>query len=320
MRIILFGDGEWAANSLLALSRCRYEIAGVVCRKLASDASLEAAAKQLGTTVLQPSNVNDSDFVARVRTLAPDLAISISYNQILRRAILNSTKLGFLNFHAGKLPNYRGRNVINWAIINGEDEIGLTAHLIDEGIDTGDIVLQRTLPISWTDTYGDVLERIVASFPEFVVEVVERFCRGELTPQRQSHIPGTYFSGRSNGDEWLDWSDSSLNLYNKIRAITRPAPGARTLVGCEEVVIWGASYNLSWPKYIATPGQIVGRAEEGVVVKTGDSTLVIKEVQIEGGECGNASWPIGTRLGMNLHSVISSLRSRLRELENGFRQ
>jgi methionyl-tRNA formyltransferase len=315
MRVLMFGDGPWAAKSLVALGETNCELVGVVTRHKQSDSTLEDAARYLALPVLRPANAGDRDFVELVSRMAPDLGLSISYNQILRRPLLDCARLGFVNFHAGKLPYYRGRNIISWAIINGELEIGLTAHFVDEGIDTGDILLQRTFPISWTDTYGDVLGRIVENFPAFVVDALNALGEGKTAREPQSHIQGTYFSGREDGDEWLDWSDTSFNLYNKIRAITRPAPGARTLLGDAVVIVWSAQYDPSWPKYIATPGQVVGRNGEGVVVKTGDSTLILREIQIDGGNCHTPAWPIGTRLGMNLLSIIRSLQSRVVELE-----
>lgn len=315
MRIVLFGDGAWAANSLMRLYEDGHSIASVVIRTKPSDTSLEDACRKLGVPVLQPRNINAPDFLETMRSLEPDICLSISCNQIMRRPLLDTSPRGFVNFHAGSLPFYRGRNVINWAIINGEKEIGLTAHFIDEGIDTGDILLQKILPISWSDTYGDVLNRIVEAFPEFVQETVRVVSSGATVPQQQSHLVGTYYSGRADGDEWLDWSDTSLNIYNKIRAITRPGPGARTLLGDRVAVIWQASYDLSWPKYIATPGQVVGRTSDGVIVKTGDSTLLVQEVQIGDGICEKPAWAIGTRLGLNMIDTIHSLLARVDDLE-----
>ncbi|MGZ5488958.1 MAG: methionyl-tRNA formyltransferase, partial [Candidatus Aminicenantales bacterium] len=220
--------------------------------------------------------------------------------------------LGFVNFHAGKLPNYRGRNVVNWALINGETEIGLTAHFMDEGIDTGDILLQKTLPILWTDTYGDLLARVVEAFPDLVSDAVRMSAEGRVVRRPQAHLPGTYFAGRGEGDEWLDWSDTSLHLYNKIRAISRPAPGARTRIGRSTVVVWRAEYDPAWPKYVATPGQVVGRVpDEGVFVKTGDSTLLVKEVEEAPGVVGRPSWPIGARLGWQVTPALEALRTEL---------
>jgi len=258
------------------------------------------AGRALGVPVVQPQDVNDPTFVDSLRAFAPDLGLSIAYDRILHRPVRDTAPLGFLNFHAGNLPYYRGRNVINWAIINGEPEIGVTAHFVDEGIDTGDILLQRTLPLGWTDTYGEVLARVVAAIPPLVEESVERVAQGGYVVQRQADLPGTYFAGREWGDEWLDWSDTSFNLHNKVRGISRPAPGARTLRNGETVVIWRAYYDRTWPKYIATPGQVVWRVPgEGVLVKTGDSTLLVQEVEI-GGRVGAPRWKVGTRLGGNL--------------------
>ena len=161
MRIILFGDGAWAANSLERLNRDGHTVACVVVRAITSDEALEDSAKDLGILVHRPSNVNDPDFLTAISEIKPDLNLSISYDQILRTSLIGLAPLGFVNFHAGKLPYYRGRNVINWALINGESEIGITAHHIDEGIDTGDIILQRALPIDWIYNYGEFGQTIL---------------------------------------------------------------------------------------------------------------------------------------------------------------
>lgn len=315
MRILLFGDGAWAANSARRLLQSGHEILGVVVRRQPSDSTLVDTARALRLPVLQPDRVNTPEFVSAVHSLTADLSLSISYNQILRPAMLETPRLGFVNFHAGKLPYYRGRNVINWAIINGESEIGITAHFIDEGIDTGDIILQRTLPISWTDTYGDLLERVVEHFPSLVVDTVECLASGNFERRPQAHLPGTYFPGRKPGDEWLDWSDCSRNIHNKIRAISRPGPGARTQFGERGVVVWRGYYDPSWPAYKATPGLVLECRREGVVVKTGDSTLLVQEVQLEGGSPEVPNWQVGTRLGINLLAAFRSALARLEVVE-----
>jgi methionyl-tRNA formyltransferase len=195
------------------------------------------------------------------------------------------------------LPFYRGRNVINWALINGEQEIGVTAHFVDAGIDTGDILLQHRLPVGWTDTYGDLLCRVVQIMPDLVEETVRRIAGKSYTRHRQPEV-GTYFGARGEGDEWLDWRETSVDLHNKVRAIARPGPGARTWLDVETVQVWRAYCDPAWPKYRATPGQVVGRTEAGVLVKTGDSVLLLTEVQLPGRAAAPPSWPIGTRLGV----------------------
>ena len=316
MRILFFGDGAWAANSLWRLRREGHEVLAVVARRRPSTGELAETARSLGLKFLQPENANSPEFVAVVRGFAPELNLSVSYDQIVRRPLLESAPLGFVNFHAGKLPFYRGRNVVNWALINGETEIGLTAHYMDEGIDTGDVLLQRTLPIGWTDTYGDLLARVVEAFPDLVSEAVRMIAENRVVRRPQAHLPGTYFAGRGPGDEWLDWSDTSRNLHNKIRAITRPGPGARSRAGDKAVLIWRALWEPSWPMYVATPGQVVGRdRDRGVFVKTGDSTLLVTEVEETSGTVGRPNWPIGTRLGWPSTPAIEALRDELETLK-----
>ena len=315
-RIALFGDGPWAARSLELLAARGYPIVAVIERAKPSDTSISDVSRALGVPVLRPAKASAPEFVRELAGLGAELGLSISYNQILRRVVLDVPRLGMLNFHAGMLPRYRGRNVINWAIINGEEEIGITAHRVDEGIDTGGIILQRALPIGWTDTYGEVLQRVVDAFPALVVDAVELVASGRARPVPQDESAATYFGGREEGDEWLDWSATSRELHNKIRAITRPGPGARSMIGDRAVTIWRAHYDPGWPRYTATPGQVVGRAADGAaIVKTGDSTIRVHEVQYAGEESGAPRWRIGTRLGVNPTMALLSMKAQLAALE-----
>jgi methionyl-tRNA formyltransferase len=299
MRIVLFGDGPWAAKCLAPLLDAGHEVAAVVLRTHPTESGLAATAKGLGVPILQPSRVNAPECVATIAGLRPDVNLSIAYDQIFRSAI-RATAAWFLNVHAGKLPAYRGRNIINWAIINGETEIGVTVHLVDHGIDTGDILLQRLLPIAWTDTYGDLLDRVVHEVPALVVESLDLVVSGLAQPRPQGP-GGTYFGGRREGDEWLDWSQSSADIYNKIRGIAHPGR---------------AAYDPRWPRYRATPGEVVGRAPgSGVIVKTGDSTLLLQDVQVEHGPSEVASWPIGVRLGVDPGAMLSMLLARADRLQ-----
>jgi methionyl-tRNA formyltransferase len=299
MRVVLFGDGSWATATLLRLRVAGHEVAAVVLRAQPSEPGLEETARALGLPILQPPRVNAPETLASVRALEADVHLSIAYNQIFGPEI-RATAPWFLNVHAGKLPQYRGRNVINWALINGEREIGLTVHVVDGGIDTGDILLQRTLPIAWTSTYGDLLARVVCAVPDLVADSLALIASGEAAPWPQP-AGGTYFGGRRDGDEWLDWSRPSIEIYNKIRGISRPGPGARTCLGDARVIIWRAWYEPAWPRYRATPGEVVGRERgAGVMVKTGDSTVLLQEIQVGAQAAEVPSWRIGTRLSSGL--------------------
>lgn len=295
-RIVVLGDGRWAALSLRALCAAGYDLCGVILRHCPSNDALAGAAAELGVPTFHPQRSDASGLQAWIGALRPDLLVSVAFDQILTEPVRQQARLGAVNFHAGKLPFYRGRNVINWAIINGETEIGITGHWMDDGIDTGDIVLQRTLPIAWTDTYGEVLRRVEDAMPSLVVDTVELVALGRGAGRPQRDLPGTYCGGRGPGDEWFEWSAASEYLHNFIRAISRPGPGARTSLNGEEIIIWTAFFDRAWPRYLGNPGQVVGRSPEGVVVKTGDSTLLVTEVGLRGGKAGVPAWPIGTRL------------------------
>ena len=275
MRFVFFGDGLWAANSLELLLEEGHDALAVILRKDQSDSTLERFAQMHSITCRRPDRVNETKFVEYIRALAPDLNISVSYDQILRKEIRQSAPKGFINVHAGKLPLYRGRNPINWAIINNETEIGLTVHFVDNGIDTGDIIAQQALPLAWEDDYQSVLE----------------------------------------------WDDSSLNIYNKIRAITLPAPGARTSLAGRTITIWKASYDPSWPKYKSTTGEVVGVvAGKGIKVKTADSTILIEIIQIENEPESTPDFPIGTRFLPNLSEQIRYLTQEVHLLHEIIRE
>lgn len=311
MKILYFGDASWGARALEEVVARGHRVLGVVQRVNPTDGEVAATAQKLGLPLYQPQRCNATEFLEVIRQLGPDINLSVSYDQILRRPILDSAPRGFVNFHAGKLPWYRGRSVLNWALINGETEVGVTAHFVDEGIDTGDIILQRTLPVEWSATYADILNRTVETFIPLVADTVDLLASGNYSRTSQKDHPGSYFPRRGPGDEWLDWSDSSRNIYNKIRAISAPAPGSRTVLGDREVVIWRARYETTWPVYIGTPGQVVGIEPDGVRVKTGDSTIVLTEMGFADGDAHPPRLAIGTRFGINLHARLIELERRL---------
>ncbi|HEX7086574.1 MAG TPA: methionyl-tRNA formyltransferase [Vicinamibacterales bacterium] len=313
MRLVILGDGLWAARTVEQLVQAGHTVPAVVLRRRPTDDTLARAAAAARAAILQPDDVNAPAFVERLAAVAADAHLSIAYDQILR-APVRATARACLNIHAGRLPDYRGRNVITWAIINNEREIGVTVHAVDDGVDTGPILIQRLLPIGWTDTYGDVLARVQDAVPALALEAAARLERESPSFRPQPAI-GTYCPGRRDGDEWLDWSDSSLHLYNKIRALSPPAPGARTTWNGGDVVVWRARYDPCWPRYLAIPGSVVGRETDGVRVKTGDSSIVLTEVQIGDRPRQTPRWAVGTRLGLDVPQTIRALLDRIARLE-----
>lgn len=311
MDFVYFGDGFWATQCLERILKNHHRALAVILRQKPSDYSLKEFAERRGIEVRIPQDANDASFVKWILALNPQLNVSMSYDQILQRPILESAPLGFINCHAGKLPFYRGRNVINWVIMNNEKEIGLTIHYMDEDIDTGDVILQKTLPIHWEDTYNTLLKKIQETFPDLLVKAMELIEKKKVKRKPQKKLTGTYFCRRVPGEEWIDWDDTSLNIYNKVRAITHPGPGARTLLGNKVLILWKVHYDSAWPKYIATPGEVVGVLKgKGVTVKTGDSTLLIEKIQFEEGNNPEQppAFPLGTRFGLNLYQTVLQLQ------------
>ena len=299
MKIGYFADGPWSHLALEKLLQNGHEICFIVPRYDTLDPTLKAWAEKLNVPFLPSENVNHPEFLKSLNNFQADLFISMSFNQILHKSIINIPPKGFINCHAGMLPFYRGRNPLNWALINGEESIGVTTHYVDEGIDTGDIITQEIVSVSADDTYGTLLDKAILSCPVSLCKAVDLIDSGNFTPIKQHtiHPVGSYFTQRRVGDELIDWNWSSERTYNFVRAITTPGPGARTHVKCEqEIAVLACQLIEDAPNYLSCVGEVIGRHPNGVVVKTGDSSLFISLIKkMETGLEQIPAYKIGTR-------------------------
>lgn len=274
------GDGPWAQNAFLQLTHDpSVHILFVIPRFENPDQILIEFANKAKIPLLTFANVNELASIEKISSFNPDLLVSMSFNQIIKPPLLNLPPLGFINCHAGRLPFYRGRNVLNWALINGESSFGITVHYLDEGIDTGDIILQEEIPITPEDDYGTVLAKAYQQCPLLLHRAIEliRDGKAKLTPQREIHPVGFYCGRRRKGDEEIDWTLTSVRIHNFIRGITLPGPCGRAQLNDQEVAIVKSKLIPQAPTYIGTPGEVVGRSLEGMIVKTGDATLLITQ-------------------------------------------
>jgi methionyl-tRNA formyltransferase len=205
----------------------------------------------------------------------------MSFNQIFRKKIIDLTPIGIINCHAGKLPFYRGRNILNWALINDEKDFGITVHFVDEGIDTGDIVLQETFPITDNDSYKTLLNIAYSECAGILHKALIQIAQDDYSRVNQDtiHPIGSYCGMRSQGDETINWNDSSRNIFNFIRSICKPGPIARTKNGKNEIYINGSKYIKNAPHYIGTPGQVLKKTQDGFLVKTNDSFLEVYDFE-----------------------------------------
>ncbi len=237
--------------------------------------SVRELADQHGIPYLT-TDINDPANVARVREIAPAFIFSFYYRNMIRPEVLAIPRLGALNLHGSYLPKYRGRVPVNWAVINGETETGATLHYMVEKADAGDIVDQGKVPIAFSDTALDVFAKLT----DAAVTVLSRawpLLREERAPRIAMDLAaGNYCGGRKPADGRIDWSKSALQIYNLIRGVTHPYPGAFTFLDGKKVVIWQA-----WPlEGCGKLGRIM--SYNPLLVATGEGLLEIRSLQIEG--------------------------------------
>lgn len=288
LKIGYFADGKWGQNAFLRLLQTDDVKVMFVCVRCDTpDEHLMELAQKAGIDVLVHENTNSDDFLEAIKKYQVNLFVSMSFNQIFKDRLIHYPRHKTINCHAGKLPFYRGRNILNWALINDEKEFGITVHYMDEGIDTGDIIKQRTFPITDEDTYATLLEVAYRECPALLLEAVQDIKSGQVRriEQRSIHPAGMYCGRRTAGDEIIDWNQTSRRLFNFIRAVCKPGPMATSYVNREDskftVKINKSRIIQDSPIYIGIPGQILYRTTDGLAVKTADSVLEILQYECE---------------------------------------
>ncbi|OOE32065.1 formyl transferase [Salinivibrio kushneri] len=281
MRIGYFADGPWSHRAIELIAETDdLDIVFIVPRYETQDPMLRDWADKLGVPFIPVENVNTNEFLSVMDDYKPDLLVSMSFNQILKKSIIDYAPLGFINCHAGALPFYRGRNPLNWALINGDSSFGITVHYVDEGIDTGDIIEQRLYPITRKDNYGTLLNKAIIECANVLYSAIIRISKNAVNviKQKDIHPVGSYFGIRKFGDEIIDFNWSAERIYNFVRAISYPGPRARFFFNNEEYAVESSELIPEAPHYIATVGEVVGRDARGVIVKVGDSTIQLTMV------------------------------------------
>ena len=273
-----FADGPWAHNALeLIIDSKDIEIAFICARFDNPDLFLKKKAAELGIEFLVEKDINSFDFQEKLKNYKCELFVSMSFNQIFKKSTFTIPSKGTINCHAGKLPFYRGRNVLNWALINDEKEFGITVHFIDEGIDTGDIIIQKTFPILEIDNYKTILEKCYQECPKLLVDTIYSIIddKYKRTSQEKYSEFSMYCSKRKNGDEIINWNNNSREIFNFIRALTLPGPCAQALVDKKYIKIINSEFISKAPKYIGIPGTVLETFDNSFLVKTKDSYIKI---------------------------------------------
>ena len=285
LKIGYFADGLWGHNAFHRIvSDETLEIVFLTVRYDNQDPVLIQHAKAYNIPLAIESNINTEYAIKRFKSFNADLFVSMSFNQIFRKDILKVPPLKTINCHAGKLPYYRGRNILNWALINDEKEFGITIHYVDEGIDTGDIILQRTFLITDEDNYSTLLERAYTGCADILYDAIKLIQSGSVKTIRQDTIDkiGMYCGIRKKGDEIINWNSTSREIFNFVRALCKPGPMASSTLNGKEIWINKVREIDGAKKYINTPGQILGKTDRGFYVKTKDTFVEVVEFKYSG--------------------------------------
>jgi methionyl-tRNA formyltransferase len=284
MRIVFIGTGEIGVPTLRALLDSEYEVVAVVTqpdKRVGREQRIEPPPikKEIAKTripILQPARIKDQKATEEIRDSAPDVVVVIAYGQVLPRDVLEIPHLACLNLHASLLPRWRGAAPIQAAIAAGDCETGITAMYMDEGLDTGDILLQRRVEILPNDTGGSLHDRLAQIAPEALLESLRLVAAGNAPRIAQDNARATYAPKLKREHGLIDWSESAEAIERKIRAYN-PWPGAFMKVDHQNLKVFSASVvDLNGP-----PGEVL-RSDKDMVVATGKDALSLAEVQLEG--------------------------------------
>jgi methionyl-tRNA formyltransferase len=295
LRILLLGDGLWAVHALNHL-RTFCELPWVVGRRQATDSCFESACHDVAIPFVQPDNINSPDWISRIKRIAPDLLLSVSYDQIFKPSFLEQLPCPVINIHAGDPSRYRGRAILTWQLIEGCRSIDLCAIRVDEGIDTGLLLAKKTVPMDDSPYYGAALERVSNAVPALLTDLFLRHAQmgiaafeTGLSPSggdvctSQPHPPRQY-PRRRPGDEWLDWSCTTELLLRSIRALSEPNPLAAVLFGDRRLLVVKASTCKDVPDFDLPAGSIISLSEDVCSVKTADGALSFHELRDASGQ------------------------------------
>lgn len=296
-RVVFMGSADFAVPSLRALADAGYDLRLVVTRAdkpvgrglVPSETPVKKAARAIGLPVYQPPTLRKPEVLDVLREARPDVIVVAAYGRILPPEVLAlpprlpAGLYGCVNVHGSLLPTYRGAAPIQWAILNGEDETGVTIMVMDEGMDTGPVAARRALPIAPEDTAGTLAGRLAPLGARLLVETLPGLLDGSLVPQPQDSALATLAPPLKKEDGMLDWSLPSRRIVDRVRGLT-PWPGAFTfLPGGARLRAWPPARVASLvPDTDTLPGQVLDIRRDGMVVRTGDGAVVLEQVQPEG--------------------------------------
>jgi methionyl-tRNA formyltransferase len=287
-RLIFMGTPAFALPSLEALLAAGEEVAAVVTQpdkprgrgQKISPSPVKDLATAWHLPVLQPRSLKDPDFMAALRAYQPELMIVVAYGRILTPEILALPQVGFLNVHASLLPRYRGPAPINWALIRGDRETGVTIQWVKYEVDTGEVFLQERLPILEADSAGALAAKLADRGAVLLVQALEMLRRGEAIRQLQDEAGVTYAPLITPEMRRINWELSATDAANWIRGLD-PRPGAYTLSQGQVLRLFGARVRKIAGR-LAPPGTALGLVSQGLEIACGQGSVTVAELQLAG--------------------------------------
>lgn len=301
MRIVFMGTPDFSVPALKALVEAGHQVIAVVTQpdkpkgrgKEVQMTPVKIQAMEYGIPVYQPAKVREASFVEVLKGLEADVYVVIAFGQILPKAVLELPKYGCINIHASLLPKYRGAAPIQWCVIDGERETGITTMMMDVGLDTGDMLEKAVIPIEEKETGGSLHDKLSMAGGDLILSTLKKLEEGTLvrTPQTDEGTCYAKMLTKSLGD--IDWNQGAVSIERLIRGLN-PWPSAYTMWNGKTIKIWAADVIagreaadfLSEPGVPAetgtAPGTVVCSDKRGLVVSTGGGLLSIRELQMEG--------------------------------------
>ncbi|MBU9728997.1 methionyl-tRNA formyltransferase [Diplocloster modestus] len=287
MRVVFMGTPDFAVGTLEKLSEAGYEVVGVVTQpdkpkgrsKQLSASPVKQKALELGIPVYQPVRVRNAECIEEIRKFQADVFVVAAFGQILPKELLEMPKFGCVNVHASLLPDYRGAAPIQWAIIDGQSKTGVTIMRMDEGLDTGDMILKREVPIDKKETGGSLFDKLSVVGAGLCVEALRQLEAGTAVFEKQDESHTSYAKMMKKELGNIDWNKDAASIERLIRALN-PWPSAYTNLDQAVLKIWDAEVLDETGD--GKPGEIIRIEKDAVCVQTGNGVLSIKEVQLAG--------------------------------------
>ncbi|MBT1074136.1 methionyl-tRNA formyltransferase [Geobacter grbiciae] len=285
LSIIFMGTPDFACPTLTRLIERGEDVIAVVTQpdrpkgrgqKLVPP-PVKVIAEEHGIPVLQPQKVRAPEVIAQIRELNPDLIVVVAFGQILPQSLLDIPRHGCINIHASLLPRYRGAAPINWCLINGETETGITTMQMDAGLDTGDMLVKRSISIGPDEDAQSLHDRLSLLGAETIDETLDRLQVGTLTREKQDDALTCYAPMLKKEDGLIDWKQEPQQIKNLVRGFT-PWPGAYTTLDGKTLKL----YKVSVATECGKPGDIMAVGKDGIIVGCGSCSLRIEELQLEG--------------------------------------